>query len=146
MTFDTVGDYISDARTLLQDRIVPYRYSTISLIAALNLALLEVRRIRPDLLWDNLDNVPNYDWNDAMSTLVPGTDGNADDDDNPTWTQWVPIEQQFRTAVVYGIGAHALARDQEDIQDEAANDFRTTFENMLTEVRGSKGKTPPRGP
>jgi hypothetical protein len=146
MNFDTVGDYISDARTLLQDRIVPYRYSTISLVAALNLALLEVRRIRPDLLWDNLDQVPSYDWNDAMSTLVPGTDGNADDDDNPTWTQWVPIEQQFRTAVVYGIGAHALARDQEDIQDEAANDFRTTFENMLTEVRGSKGKTPPRGP
>jgi hypothetical protein len=146
MTFDTVGDYISDARVLLQDRIVPYRYSTISLVAALNLALLEVRRIRPDLLWDNLDQVPSYDWNDAMSVLVPGTDGNADDDDNPTWTQWVPIEQQFRTAIVYGIGAHALARDQEDIQDEAANDFRTTFENMLTEVRGSKGKTPPRGP
>ena len=40
----TVTEYIEDARTLLLDRIAPYRYSDTSLIVALNLALLDGRR------------------------------------------------------------------------------------------------------
>ncbi len=46
---DTVTDYISDARTLLQDTISPYRYDDPSMLVAFNVTLLEVRRVRADL-------------------------------------------------------------------------------------------------
>ena len=54
-TLNTVADYINDARTLLQDMIPEYRYDDPSLLRALNVALLETRRIRPDLFVFNLD-------------------------------------------------------------------------------------------
>lgn len=145
MAFDIVGDYIDDSRTLLQDQIVPYRYATSDLINALNLTLMDVRRLRPDLMVDYLDAVPQYEWNDLSSTLVPGTDANFDDDDNPTWTLWVPIEQSFRRAIVFGVVGHAMQRDQEDIEDERATARLLTFENILTEAKSTKGMSPPKG-
>ncbi len=143
MSFLVVGDYLRDARTILQDRIAPFRYNTKSLVTALNLTLLEVRRLRPDLMIDYLDTVPQYDWNDAGNTSIPGNDG--DDDDNPTWNEWVPLEQQFRKAIVHGITGHAMQRDQEDIQDSRATADLMMFENLLTEVKSTKGMQPPRG-
>ena len=145
MAYLTVGEYIQDVRTLLQDRIKPYRYSTKSLVHGLNIALLAVRRLRPDLLIGYLDNVPSYDWLDAASTLNPGTDADGDDDDNATWFEVVPMEQQFREAVVHGISGYAMQRDQEDIEDERAMADVMMFENMLTEVRSTKGMQPPKG-
>ena len=145
MAYLTVGDYLRDTRTLLQDRIQPYRYSTPSLIHGLNLTLLEVRRLRPDLLVGYLDTVPQYDWSDAGSTLNPGTDDNGDDDDNPTWFETVPMEQQFRKALVHGISGYAMQRDQEDIEDERATADVMTFENMLTDVKSTKGMQAPKG-
>ncbi len=144
--FLTVGAYLRDVRTLLQDKIQPYRYDTSSLVRALNEILYEIRRIRPDLLVDYLDNVPQYDWDNALNGAANAAgDNNNDDDDNPTWNQWVPIEQQFRQALVHGIVGHALKRNQEDIEDERATGFIVTFENMMTEVKTAKGKTPPKG-
>jgi hypothetical protein len=141
MALFTVGDYLKDVRTLLQDRIEPYRYSTGSLVRALNFVMLEVRRLRPDLFIGLLDNVPQYDWDEALDA-EPGTDD--DDDDNPTWSLYVPIEQSFRPAMIFGITGHAMARDQEDIEDERTTGHIMTFENMLTEVRSTKGKTAPK--
>ena len=138
MAFDTVGGYLRDARTLLQDRIEPYRYSTHSLVRALNITLLEARRVRPDLFIEYLDNVPQFLWDEEEDTTA------EDDDSNPTWGEWVPLEQQFRQAVVHGIVGHALARDQEDIEDERSTGFIMTFVNMLTEVSPAHGKQPPK--
>ena len=50
----------------------------------------------------------------------------------------VPIEPQFRLAFVYGLCGHALLRDQDDVQDQRANLFKSTMESMLTGL-----KTPP---
>jgi hypothetical protein len=107
-----VKEYIDDARTLLLDRIAPYRYSDVSLLTAFNLALLEGRRLRPDLfVYRHGNSVPSY------STV----DG-----------QKVNIEPQFRKAFVYGLSAHAMARDQEDIQDSRSNSFMGVMNNILT--------------
>ena len=138
MAFLTVGGYLRDTRVLLQDKIEPYRYSTGSLVAALNLTLLEARRLRPDLFVGCLDDVPQYDWEDDADQTA------NEDYTNPTWEQIVPIEQQFRQAFAHGIVGHALARDQEDIEDLRATGFIMTFENMLTEVHATKGKQPPK--
>ena len=107
----TVKEYIEDARTLLLDRIEPYRYSDTSLLVALNLALLEGRRLRADLfVYKNALRVPKY-------TAVSGDE--------------VPIEDQFRLAFVYGLCAHALIRDQEDVQDARSTIFMQTFHSIL---------------
>jgi len=140
MALQTVGGYVRDVRILLQDRIVPYRYSTKSIVRALNIILMEVRRLRPDLMAPQyLDNVPDYDWDNDLN-VEPGTDN--DDDDNPVWSEWVPLEQQFRPAIVLGIAGYTMRRDQEDIEDERATGHIQSFENMLTEAKSTKGKAP----
>lgn len=109
---ETVSDYIGDARTLLLDRIAPYRYDDISLLVAFNLALLEGRRLRPDLFVYKYGNyVPSF-------SAVDG--------------QRVNIEPPFRKAFAYGTAAHALARDQEDVQDQRSNMFMDVFSVILT--------------
>lgn len=113
---ETVEGYIEDARTLLLDKISPYRYSDDSLLAALNLALLEGRRLRPDLFVYKHGGVkvPYY-------TAVSG--------------DRVPIEEQFRLAFVYGLVAHAILRDTEDVQDARSNLFMQTMHDILIGVR-----------
>ena len=111
LNLESVSDYVQDARTLLLDRIAPFRYDDISLLVALNLALLDGRRIRPDLfVYKHGNHVPSF-------SAVDG--------------QRVPIEPQFRKAFVYGMTAHALARDQEDVQDQRSNLFMGVFYSIL---------------
>ena len=111
LNLESVSDYVQDARTLLLDRIAPYRYDDTSLLVALNLALLDGRRIRPDLfVYKHGNRVPSYSQVDG---------------------QRVPIEEQFRKAFVYGMVSHALARDQEDVQDQRSNLFQGVFYSIL---------------
>lgn len=122
-TLDTVGAYISDARTLLQDTISPYRYDDPSLLVCLNSTLLEGRRLRADLFVYHGDGgVPSYT--------------EVDDEE-------VNIEAPFRLAFVYGIVAHALMRDQEDIDDARASMFMSAFNSMLVGQGAAKIVTPP---
>lgn len=111
----TVQDLIDDARTLLQDTIVPYRYDNASLLTALNVTVYDAVRVRADLF------------------LADGT--TTDISDPPTYTTvdttTVDIEPPFRVAFVYGICAHALLRDQEDIQDQRAAGFMALFQKIL---------------
>lgn len=124
LNLDSVEAYIDDARTLLLDRLPPYRYSDTSLIVALNLSLLEGRRMRADLFLTRRGiHVPSYA---AISS------------------DEVPIEPQFRLAFVYGLCGHALLRDQDDVQDQRANLFKSTMEAILTGVKSPPmaGATP----
>ena len=111
----SVESYIKDARVILLDTVFPFRYGDKSLLVGLNTALLEGRRIRPDLFVFRHGGVyvPSYD---AISS------------------EEVPIEPQFRLAFVYGTCAHALLRDQEDVQDMRANMFLAAFQSILTGV------------
>lgn len=112
---ETVTDYITDARTLLQDTIAPYRYDDPSMLVAFNVTLLEVRRVRADLfVFREHSRVPAY-------TAVN--------------TEEVHMEPPFRLALVYGTCAHALARDQEDVQDARSTAFMRIFYDMLLGIR-----------
>lgn len=125
----TVQDYVTDARVLLQDTVAPFRYDDTSVLTALNVALLEARRLRPDLFID--------------------LKGNLDDDDIPQFTavdtSAVPIQAMFRLAILHGLCGHALARDQEDIQDDRATQFMGVFTSLLIGVRMSPLARPKRG-
>lgn len=123
-TLETVADYISDVRTLLQDTIEPFRYDDDSLIVAFNVTLLEARRIRPDLfVYRHHGNVPSY------------TKPNS---------ELVDMEPPFRLPLVFGTAAHALSRDQEDVQDQRSSSYMKTFNDMLLGLRVSplQGGTP----
>lgn len=111
---EAVEDYVTDARVLLLDTVIPYRYNDASLLVSLNTMLQQMRRLRPDLFVYTGDNVPAY-------TAVDDT--------------VVPLETQFRLALVYGMVSHALARDQEDVQDVRATSFMGLFETLLLGLR-----------
>lgn len=111
MALDTVADYIGDVRTLLQDIISPYRYDDASLLVAMNVTLLEMRRLRADLfVYNRHDEFPSF---------------------QEVNSERIHLEHAFRLSLVYGIVAHALARDQEDVQDQRATVFMNVFNNML---------------
>lgn len=113
-TLETIDDYIEDGRVLLQDTIAPYRYTDASLVTAMNVTLLEGRRIRPDLF-------VYHRWPDGRQVQsLQGKDGTV-----------VEMEDQFRLAFLHGMVAHALERDQEDVQDERATTFMGIFNGIL---------------
>lgn len=113
----TITDYVDDTRTLLQDKISPYRYSDAELLVAMNVTLLDTRRLRPDLF-----------LGDGTTTTLSLIQSFAVLD-----TTVVNIEQGFRLAVLFGLCAHALARDQEDVQDARSAAFMKLFrDKMLT--------------
>jgi len=128
-TLNKVVDYINDARTLLMDKIPPYRYDDPSLLIALNVTMLEARRLRADLFVFNL----------AMKGQIQAF---TEVDDT-----YVDIEPQFRLAILHGLCGHALERDQEDVQDVRATTFLGMFNAGLIgrNLAGVAGGTPPGG-
>ena len=130
-TYNTVADYITDVRNLLQDKIPEYRYNDESLLTALNATLMETRRQRPDLFVFNLD----VKGQTQSFTRIDDT--------------YVEMEPQFRLGLVYRTCGHALSRDQEDVQDIRATSF-FGLANAVFLGRGlgvvAGGSGPERGP
>lgn len=114
MALDTVQDYIERARVLLQDQVEPFRYPDLDLVEALNMAILETRRLRPELLRGFFrGSLPDFSTADLSAQ--------------------VPIDPQYRTAYVYYICGHAHLRDDEITQDSRASAFLNKFTaQMLT--------------
>jgi hypothetical protein len=128
-TYNSVADYVAEAHTILQDIIPDYRYNEPSLLVALNAALLEARRIKPELFVYNLDTGGQV----QSFTAVDDT--------------YVDIEPQFRLAIVHGLVGHALERDQEDYQDQRATAFLALFtQGLVGHALGAVvGGSPPKG-
>lgn len=115
----SVTDYINDSRVLLQDLIAPYRYDDASLLVALNVSLMEARRLRADMF--------------VLRRRQPGEPEVPQFNQNAN--QPVPIEQQFRLAILHGMVGYAFERDQDDVQDARAAAFLRTFQDMLVGTR-----------
>ena len=111
---DTVADYIADARVLLQDTVEPYRYSSAELVENINLGLLEIRRMRPDLMAGTFrTSIPKYS-SSSTSTAVA-------------------LDVQYRVALLYYVCGHAQLRDDEATQDARSLAFINKFTaQMLT--------------
>lgn len=109
MALDTVGQYLGEARSLLQDANAPFRYSDIDIVSALNMGLLEARRLRPDLFIGRSTAVPSYS----------------------TAAEAVVLDQQYRVPLVWYVVGHINARDAEDAQDARAAAFMALFIKKL---------------
>jgi len=125
-TLNGVVDYINEARVRLQDQVPPYRYLDQELVTALNIAMLEVGRVRSDLVVYNLKALGQI----QSFILNPFT--NAPDN------TYVDLDPQFRGALVNGICGFGMTREQEDFGDARA----TAFLNMFYQGLIGKGIGP----
>ena len=114
MALGTVADFVARARVLLQDTIVPYRYSDVDLVEGLNQGLMESRRLRHDLFIHT--TVPSYSTADISSATA------------------VAIDEQFRVAFIYYMVGNAHLRDEEDTADVRAAAFLNKFIAQLQTV------------
>ena len=112
MSLATVDAVIDRARVLLQDTIEEYRYSNSSLVGPLSDCLLEIRRLRPELV------------EDYFTTSLPEFTCTAE---VITANQPILIDEQFRVAMVYYVCGMAQLRDEENTQDSRATIFLNKF-------------------
>jgi len=113
-TFVTLGDLLDQIRVLLQDTDTlgnEYRYSNSSIVANINMGLMEMYRIRPDIFLELNFKIPVY--NDAQL--------DAD----------LTIEPQHVPALIYYAVGMTQLRDDEGTQDQRASSFLGKFVSML---------------
>lgn len=116
MSLLTVQDYLTQARVLLMDKIEPYRYETPELIEALNMAIVEARRLRPDLFTTYFrSDLPDYGPTDL--------------------NEEVPVDPMYRKSFLYYIVGHAQLRDEENTQDSRASALLNKFVAQLTSLQ-----------
>ena len=113
MALTDVNGLIARARTLLQDTVEPYRYSTPDLISGLNEACMEAKRIRPDLFLRTFGN-------EDIPTFSAGGDTLAD-----------KIPEEFRPTFIYYMVGNAQLQDQEDTTDQRATVLLNKFVAQL---------------
>jgi hypothetical protein len=112
VALSTVQHVIDEARVLLLDTVAPYRYGDAELIRALNIAVLEARRLRPDLFLQTFNALPSY-------TGAGNTFG---------------IEPMYRPSFVYYVVGRAQLRDDEATQDARAGVLMNKFVAQLLTV------------
>jgi len=116
MALDTVGQIVARARTLLQDTVEPYRHPDTDLIAALNEACMEARRLRPDFYLRTL-NLPLPVFAAVGDTVTDAK-----------------IPSEFRPAFIYYIVGNVSLQDDENAEDARATVFLNKFVAQLTTV------------
>lgn len=116
MSLETVADYLAKSRELLQDKVEPYRYGDDTLVDSLNTAIMEARRIRPDL------------WLSTFRSSLPSYDESAP-------TDVVDIDPMYRMAFVYYMCGQAQLSDQEDTEDQRAVAFLGKFAAQLNNTQ-----------
>jgi hypothetical protein len=105
----TLQYYIDAARILLLDTKAPYRYSEPELRLALDLALDEAFRIRPDIFIRNeVENIVTADLDYT-----------------------VPIPRGYTSPFIYYIVGYTQLRDDEDVQDARASAMLGKFTSQL---------------
>jgi len=115
--FAVLGDLLSQIRVLLQDTDTlgsEYRYSNSSIVANINMGLMEMYRIRPDIFLELNFTIPVY--NDAALDAA------------------ITIEPQHVPALVYYAVGMTQLRDEEGTQDSRASSFLAKFTSMLVAV------------
>ena len=116
MALDTVQQYIDRARAIILDTDRPYRYKDEDLVEGLNLAIMESRRLRPELMRASFGQaLPEFS---AVDTSVA-----------------VPIDPMYRTAFLYYMCGHIHLRDDEVTQDGRAASFLNKFMSQMLTIQ-----------
>jgi hypothetical protein len=112
--FDQLGNVIDQIRIILQDTDASsgqYRYSNDSIVANLNMGLIEAFRLRPDIFLETNYVVPMFSSADLS-------------------TPW-PIEQQWTPPLIYYAVGMTQLRDDEGTQDTRSAAFLQKFQQTM---------------
>lgn len=135
----TYQNIVDEARVLLQDTLVPFRYSNAVLLAKLNRALQEAGRVRPDAFWDRFDT----DTADIIVPEVVDTDPDPDDDVDDVdviedgqvaLADNFDLPMQFYSALVYFVTGSAEIVDDEYADDGRASMLMAQFKSQLVSL------------
>jgi hypothetical protein len=123
MIYFQVVDFINAARTALQDLISPYRYTDDMIVQALNSAMYEISRIRPDIFLDLKYQRPlrKGDISDGIPNIFVST----------RTTDMVPIPSKYRLPVQWYMEGLLQLTDVTDTQDQRAQAFLAKFQQQL---------------
>jgi bifunctional DNase/RNase len=108
----TVLDVSTRVRSILKDGVDPNRYSDADILNAINDALIEARRVRPDLFL-------------KKNFIVPVLTADADK---------LPIEDTFFNSIVYFAAAYMMFRDDEFSVDSRASQLMSKATGQLIAV------------
>lgn len=119
----TLDDLVIEIRLMLKDRRVPYRYPQSDIIEAINTALREVKRVRPDAFLgccsdENGGTVDMPDYTEADLGLTPTP-------------MPFPIDEIFYTAVVFHVVGKIQLGDDEFAVDNRAMTLLASFRQIL---------------
>jgi hypothetical protein len=120
---ETVGQYLIEARRLLQDEVTPYRYPDDDLVDALNIGLMEARRIRADLFLPLFD-MPWFDPGPPAGPVPPAS-----------LSAPVTLDPMYRSSLLYYVCGRAQLRDDEGTTDQRAGAMLTKFTAQLLTVQ-----------
>lgn len=135
----TYADIITESRELLQDSLVPYRYTAATLLAALNRGIQELGRLRPDAFWDRFDT----DTSDIIVPEVVNTDPDPDDDPDEidldedsqvALADEIDFSAQFLGPLIYFVVASAEIRDDEYTNDGRASMLMAQFKSQIVSL------------
>jgi len=112
----TLEQVIKEARRLLQDEVASaYRYPDTALVDALNTAMLEARRNRPDLFLRLRFELPYYDTGGATINMAAP----------------ITIDPMYRMSFVMFIVGLMELRDDENTQDARAGSLLQIWRSQL---------------
>jgi hypothetical protein len=126
MLYATVEEYIDAVRFLLQDMIEPYRYPDDKVVDALNMAMFEISRVRPDIFLDLKYQRPlrKGDINDGIPSWFSSASPN----------DIVPIPSKYIMPVRWYMEGWLQTTDVTDTTDQRAQAFITKFQMQLMQV------------
>jgi hypothetical protein len=124
-----VEEYLSISRSLLQDMIVPYRYADQDIVSALNIALSEMGRLRPDIFLDlkYQNRLTKGDIGDGVPSSFLTTDT----------TTLVPVPGKYSTAIYWFITGWLQMYDVADTQDQRAQGFMAKFQQHILQLNAA---------
>jgi hypothetical protein len=107
VTFDTVKDYVDQARVVLQDQVAPYRFPDSDFVNALTFACMKASGWRFDLF---MGRVPSF--------VSPGDSAAA-----------IPV--QYRPAFLNYVVGQLELRESETTDEARASSFLSSFKAEL---------------
>jgi hypothetical protein len=133
--YTDVTHFVMVARLELQDEIAPYRYADSTVVRALNTALSELGRIRPDMFLNLKYTSPlrKGDTGDGLPGIYTiddiATDGNGNYLEGKGTL--VPVPSAYITPVEWFISGWTQFLDVTDTQDQRAQAFVSKFQAQV---------------
>lgn len=132
MLYHPVSDYMASARSLLQDMVAPDRYADTDIVNALNNAMAELSRIRPDIFLDLKYQNPllQGDIRDGTPQLYQAVASGQ----SLGPAEVVAIPSAYYMPVIWHMVGFLQLYDVTDTQDQRGAGFMERAKNMFTTI------------